>query len=133
MKFFSDGIRNSASEVGKSIGQVMDWVKGFFPHSPALRGPLSGSGWTEIGSAGTAIATSFAGGLSGGTGLVGSASDTLMRAVAMPKVNNYRLGGATGAASPLAPTSITNNNTVYEAVSARATAIEMVRLQAVGV
>lgn len=131
MGFFGDGIKNSAKSVGESVGHVIDWVKGFFPHSPAKHGPLSGSGWTEIGSAGTAIAASFAGGISGSTALVGSASDTLMRAVTMPKAGVYNPATAGGRAPLAAGTSITNN--IHEAISARATAIEVNRLQSAGV
>lgn len=131
MGFFGDGIKNAAKGVGDKIGEVMNWVKGFFPHSPAKHGPLSGSGWDEIGSAGTAIAASFAGGISGSTPLVGAASDTLMRAVTMPKPGVYNPATAgTGAALAGGP-SIVNN--IHEAVSARATAIEVNRLQSAGV
>jgi hypothetical protein len=39
-----DGITGMIGAVGDAIGGVMDFVGGFFPHSPAKRGPFSGSG-----------------------------------------------------------------------------------------
>lgn len=59
---FAEGIRVATGGVGKAVGKVMDFVKGFFPHSPAKRGPLSGSGWTKLGQSGTAIMDQFSGG-----------------------------------------------------------------------
>lgn len=57
---FIDGIKNMIGSVGKAIGGVMDFVSGFFPRSPAKRGPFSGSGWTKLRSSGAAIADQFA-------------------------------------------------------------------------
>lgn len=58
-----DGINNMVGAVGDAIGGVLDWAAGFFPHSPAKRGPFSGSGWYAIGAAGEAIVAAFAAGL----------------------------------------------------------------------
>ena len=82
---FADGISNAANAVGKAAGGLLDWAKSFFPHSPAKRGPLSGSGWTFIKSAGAAIANTFSSGITDSipnTGKaiskwMGSASDVL--------------------------------------------------------
>jgi tape measure domain-containing protein len=60
---FIDGIKGMIGNVGKAIGGVMDFVAGFFPHSPAKRGPFSGSGWTAVKSAGLAIGDQFGDGL----------------------------------------------------------------------
>ena len=60
---FIDGIGDMVGAVGDAIGGVMDFVGDFFPHSPAKRGPLSGSGWRSILTAGTAIGNQFNTGL----------------------------------------------------------------------
>jgi hypothetical protein len=59
---FIDGIKGAVGGVGDAIGGAMDWVGGFFPHSPAKRGAFSGSGWTAVKSAGTAITDQFSSG-----------------------------------------------------------------------
>lgn len=50
-----DGIRDMIDNAGNAVSDVMDWVRGFFPNSPAKRGPLSGSGWTKLGESGGAV------------------------------------------------------------------------------
>lgn len=52
---FIDGISDMIGGVGDAIGGVLDFAAGFFPNSPAERGPLSGSGWTKIGKSGGAV------------------------------------------------------------------------------
>jgi len=61
---FIDGIGDMIGGVGDAIGGVMDFVGGFFPHSPAKRGPFSGSGWRAVKDAGLAIGDQFGSGLS---------------------------------------------------------------------
>lgn len=56
---FLDGIDSMFPGLRKTLGRVMDFVKGFFPHSPAERGPFSGAGWTAIGRSGSAIIDQF--------------------------------------------------------------------------
>lgn len=60
---FIQGIKESP--VGEAVSGVLDWVSGFFPHSPAKRGPLSGSGWTQIRKSGEAYWDQFVGGMGG--------------------------------------------------------------------
>ena len=62
---FIDGISGMLSNVGDAVGGVMDFVSGFFPNSPAKRGPLSGSGWRRIKSAGAAVMEEFGDGANG--------------------------------------------------------------------
>ena len=69
---FIDGIKGAVSGVGDAIGGVMNFVGGFFPHSPAKRGPFSGSGWRAVLSAGTAIGDQFGSGLEDGLPNVGA-------------------------------------------------------------
>lgn len=60
---FVNGIRAMVGAVGDAIGGVLDFAAGFFPNSPAERGPFSGAGWRAIGRAGAAIMDEFEGGL----------------------------------------------------------------------
>jgi hypothetical protein len=62
IKNFAMGITAGLTFVAPAINDVMEFVAGFFPHSPAERGPFSGSGWIAIGSAGAAVADEFANG-----------------------------------------------------------------------
>jgi len=59
---FAKGITAGLVFVAPAIGGVMDFVKGFFPQSPAERGPFSGAGWAAVSASGAAIADEFAGG-----------------------------------------------------------------------
>lgn len=60
---FIDGIRSMFTSVGNAVGGLMDFVRGFFPNSPAERGPFSGAGWTAILNSGAAIMDAFESGL----------------------------------------------------------------------
>lgn len=57
MDGFIQGIRDSP--VGQAVSDVMATVAGFFPHSPAKRGPFSGSGWTAVAGGGSALMDQF--------------------------------------------------------------------------
>lgn len=50
--------------VGDAVSGVLDFASGFFPHSPAKRGPFSGSGWTAVESGGSALMEQFQRGVS---------------------------------------------------------------------
>lgn len=63
MESLIQGIKDSMGAVGEAVGGVMDWIGGFFPHSPAKRGPFSGSGWAQVGQSGGALFEQFAGGM----------------------------------------------------------------------
>ena len=52
---FIDGITGMIGAVGDAVGGVIDWARGFFPNSPAKRGPLSGSGWVKLRHSGAAV------------------------------------------------------------------------------
>lgn len=69
---FIDGINSMKVGVSAAVGGLMAWVAGFFPHSPAKHGPLSGSGWAAIGSAGRAVIDQFASGMDARPELLGS-------------------------------------------------------------
>lgn len=63
---FIDGISGMVGAVGNAVGGIMDFVRGFFPESPAKRGPFSGSGWTGLKKSGGAIAGQFTSGFNDG-------------------------------------------------------------------
>lgn len=54
-----DGLGSMMGAVGDAVGGVVDFIGGFFPHSPAKRGPFSGSGWTRLRSSGAAMFDQF--------------------------------------------------------------------------
>jgi hypothetical protein len=62
---FIDGIRNAVPWLDDAITGALDFVSGFFPNSPAERGPFSGSGWTDLKRSGGAVFDEFAGGIEG--------------------------------------------------------------------
>lgn len=60
MQGFIDGITSMIGAVGSAVGGVMEWAAGFFPHSPADRGPFSGTGWSDVFGGGEALMEQFA-------------------------------------------------------------------------
>ena len=60
---FLRGIKSMFGPIGDAVSGALDWLSGFFPHSPALRGPLSGSGWSRLKSSGEAYWEQFVGGM----------------------------------------------------------------------
>jgi hypothetical protein len=62
---FIDGVSSMFSSIGASMGGVMDFIEGFFPHSPAKRGPFSGAGWDNLAASGGALLDQFRSGMSG--------------------------------------------------------------------
>ncbi|QJU52927.1 hypothetical protein SCB71_06290 [Herbiconiux sp. KACC 21604] len=63
---FIDGINEMFPGLDTAVGGLMDFVGGFFPNSPAKRGPFSGSGWTALKESGKAIITQFSDGFGDG-------------------------------------------------------------------
>lgn len=59
---FINGINSMIGSVGDAIGGVLAWASGFFPHSPALRGPFSGAGWDAVSDGGESLMAQFAAG-----------------------------------------------------------------------
>ncbi len=60
---FVDGILSARDDAGQAVSDVLGWVSGFFPNSPAERGPFSGSGWTRVYEGGGALTAQFAAGM----------------------------------------------------------------------
>ncbi|GAA3947827.1 tape measure protein [Microbacterium soli] len=58
-----DGVKSMFGKVGEAFGGLMDFVKGFFPHSPAKRGPFSGAGWTRVREGGESLVDQFQSGV----------------------------------------------------------------------
>jgi len=68
MQGFLNGIDDMFGPIGDAVSGALDWVMGFFPHSPAKRGPLSGSGWAQLKTSGGAFWDQWVGGIGGGDG-----------------------------------------------------------------
>ena len=60
---FLKGIEAMTKPIGDAVSGVLDWVGGFFPHSPADRGPFSGSGWTQLAKSGEATWDQYVSGM----------------------------------------------------------------------
>lgn len=101
MQAFIDGIRSQIAAIGSAVGGIMDFVAGFFPHSPAEHGPFSGSGWTQIGKSGLAIANQFSDGLESGLSRsnVSSIMSGLSGQVSATVAADARVSFASGAAT----------------------------------
>lgn len=98
MQAFIDGIGSMLGAIGDVVGGVMDFVAGFFPNSPAKRGPLSGSGWRAIGKSGSAIEDAFASGFSGRIDDVITSGVSIPRVPVSAEVASYAAGvGGAGA------------------------------------
>jgi hypothetical protein len=54
-----NGIMSSIGLAGSAMQNLMNYIAGFFPHSPAKHGPFAGIGWTAVRDAGTAITAQF--------------------------------------------------------------------------
>lgn len=65
MDGFLRGIRSMIDDITSTVSGAIDWVMGFFPNSPAKRGPLSGAGWTKLGKSGEAFWDQWMGGMGG--------------------------------------------------------------------
>lgn len=65
---FIDGIDDMLGPLGDAVSGALEWVQGFFPNSPAKRGPLSGSGWARLRKSGNALWDQWVGGIGGGDG-----------------------------------------------------------------
>lgn len=78
---FIDGISGMVGAIGDAVGGVLDFAKSFFPHSPAKRGPFSGSGYTSH--SGKALADDFAKGIEGEQSRVAAAASRIMTAASL--------------------------------------------------
>ena len=79
---FIDGITGMIGAIGDAVGGVMDFVSGFFPHSPAKRGPFSGSGWRNLLNSGSAIITQVLDGMESQQGAITKQMDSLVGDIA---------------------------------------------------
>jgi len=93
---FIDGIKAMVGKVGDAVGSVVDWARGFFPNSPAKRGPLSGSGWTKLGQSGSAFMEQWTSGF-GRPDLTGALSAAAATAQAPTALAEVRSGVSAGA------------------------------------
>ncbi|ALJ20375.1 phage tail tape measure protein [Microbacterium sp. No. 7] len=104
---FVDGIGDMIGAVGDAVGGVLDFARGFFPSSPAKRGPFSGAGWIQLLTSGEAIGEQWAAGVLASrstiaaalaatlaydpsiTGMAGTAGALMLRSVATPAEIDY--------------------------------------------
>lgn len=89
-----DGITGAVSGVGDAIGGVMDFIGGFFPHSPAKRGPFSGSGWSNLKKSGADLMGQFTDGMQGPELALG-VSSSLNVAALRPRIDPTVYQGGT--------------------------------------
>lgn len=94
---FIDGISSMIGGIGDAVGGVMDFVGGFFPHSPAKRGPFSGSGWKAIKDAGIAIGDQFGAGLDATSPEFAPDLGTVIQAPTSPKLDDSVYGSSAAA------------------------------------
>lgn len=66
---FINGISQMVGNVSRAVGGIMSTVRGFFPNSPAKRGPFSGEGWRSLQRSGKALFDQFTSGASGDVAL----------------------------------------------------------------
>lgn len=122
---FIQGISDAIPLVGDAIGGLMDFVGDFFPHSPAKRGPLSGSGWTGLRAGAGTIPGQLAAGIGDGVSDVERASAAMaaaaqaeaarVQAVVGRVSSSFDVAGGSSAAGGTAQVvNITQNNDVKE-------------------
>lgn len=100
------GIKDGIGKVGDAIGGAMDWIGGFFPHSPAKRGPFSGSGWRQLSKSGAAITEEFSAGI-----------EAAQRSITMPSIvaGSTAVGAGSAASAGSAGSAFTQvNNFAHE-------------------
>ena len=107
---FVDGINGAIGIVGDAIGGVMDFVGGFFPHSPAKRGPFSGSGWTAVLTGGEALSEQFFRGLDRGPDPTVMLNKTMAALAAVPPVASSAAATAPSSVQGRGSASFTQNN-----------------------
>lgn len=96
---FIDGISSMIGGIGDAIGGAMDFVGGFFPHSPAKRGPFSGSGWKAVKDAGLAIGDQFGVGLTSAEPALNAQLGSMLSAPVSPTLDASVYGASSGATS----------------------------------
>ena len=93
---FIDGIKGMIGAVGDAVGGVIEWARGFFPNSPAKRGPLSGAGWNKLAQSGEDYITQWTSGF-GRPDLTGALTPVLSApraAHVSPYASSASVGGA---------------------------------------
>jgi hypothetical protein len=98
ISMLASGIRSAIGDVIGAIGSVVSEVWDHIPHSPARKGPLSGSGSPDI--AGRKISQMLAQGMNGGLGPVTQAAARMARAAGLQGAPGGGMGsGPAGALS----------------------------------
>ena len=79
---FVNGIRSMIGAVADAANAVVSAARGFFPFSPAKRGPFSGRGYTTY--SGKALVKDFAGGMRSEIGAVTRSAEATVKAASKP-------------------------------------------------
>ncbi|WP_295104746.1 tape measure protein [uncultured Microbacterium sp.] len=122
-----DGFFSMVDSLGSAVGDIVETITDFFPHSPAKRGPLSGSGWRRLKESGAATLEQFNAGAKDeapgfGDALVEAASSASKRAqIAMTSasatvdesVAARRPGGPGDEPGAAAPQFVQNNHIAH--------------------
>lgn len=95
IKGFMKGINEQIPWLDDAVRGALDFVAGFFPNSPAKRGPFSGSGWTKLSQGGGAVFEEFAGGIEGAQRAIDLTYPTMPGAGAAPGSGAPVSGGFT--------------------------------------
>ena len=90
-----NGIWSMVGNVGSAMSSITSWISGFLPHSPAKRGPLSGSGSPDL--AGAKIGSMLADGMRSSIVHVGRASSQLAGAASLAVDGSWSGGGSLAA------------------------------------
>lgn len=105
-----DGFFSMVDSLGSAVGDIVETITDFFPHSPAKRGPLSAAGWRRLKQSGAATMEQFTAGAkdeSGGFGdaLVGIAASASTRAQVAMTAASAEVTASTGGGSTAGGTS----------------------------
>lgn len=111
---FIDGISGMVDRVKNAVGNIMDVVASFFPHSPAEQGPFSGSGWRAVEGAGVAIGEQFASGLTSARGTVAFAANGMVSGVSLPSVKRSDYAGVIRGEAVSGLGAVTQENHFYD-------------------
>lgn len=79
---FIDGMSTMLQPVDQAVEGIMNSISKYLPHSPALAGPFSGSGYTAV--RGQTMIEDFASGMSAGGGNVSEATSGIIESIAGP-------------------------------------------------
>lgn len=104
-----DGFFSMVDSLGSAVGDIVETITDFFPHSPAKRGPLSAAGWRRLKQSGAATMEQFTAGAKDesrgfGDALVGIAASASTRAKVAMTAASAEVTASTGGGSTVGGT-----------------------------